>query len=684
MTYQPGDTLLNKYRIKALIGRGAFAEVYRATHLALNAPRALKILHKDAPGLGSTEYGDFQARFQLEAQLGARLSDHPNIIQVHDFEQDGETLILMMEYASGGSLSERLAKLRQREQILPIDEVVQIALDVAQGLAAIHTLDAVHRDLKPSNILFDRNGRAKVADVGLAQIPGGPSMRSQLSMAAPHPGTPGYMSPEQESLSNYLTPASDVFALGLALFEMLTGRVYRSQRPGTRATDLRDEVPAWLDDLLARMLEKEVPARPWNGAETAGLLEEGIKQENEKRKTEQSRREVAATAQHQAEEQTRLEAERRRAEQQRLEKEARAKADADRRQREKPNVRLPKSPAWWARLPRWAWGALGGLVVVGVILMIILGNGNQPVTPTLSALANTTAPAVQASPTITATRTLLPTLTPTLPNTATPSPTTNFGAPMVLIPAGSFDMGSDAAEGLAECQKLYEPFTENTCDRDWFTDEEPIHTVTLEEYYMDQYEVTNAAYEKCVDAGVCDPAGGSYYTDSEYADHPVVNVSWSDAETYCAWRGARLPTEAEWEKAARGGIDGLNYPWGDEFATGQANFCDSNCSYDWKNTDIDDGYAQTSPVGEYEPNGYGVYDMAGNIWEWVEDWYDSGYYAVSPTENPTGPESGDYRVLRGGSWSHNGYYLRVANRANVVPSLRNFIIGFRCARSVSP
>ncbi|MBT3392345.1 MAG: SUMF1/EgtB/PvdO family nonheme iron enzyme, partial [Chloroflexi bacterium] len=119
-------------------------------------------------------------------------------------------------------------------------------------------------------------------------------------------------------------------------------------------------------------------------------------------------------------------------------------------------------------------------------------------------------------------------------------------------------------------------------------------------------------------------------------------------------------------------------------ATGQANFCDSNCSYDWKNTDIDDGYAQTSPVGEYEPNGYGVYDMAGNIWEWVEDWYDSGYYAVSPTENPTGPESGDYRVLRGGSWSHNGSDLRVAYRYNYAPSSRHYSIGFRCARSVSP
>ena len=310
MLYQPKDILFNKYRIVALIGRGAFAEVYRATHLALNVTRALKILRKNAPGLGNTEYSDFQTRFQLEAQLGAKL-DHPNIIRVHDFEQDDETIILVMEYAQAGSLAERLEWVREHDEQIPIIEAVQIALDVAKGLSAIHAMDAVHRDLKPSNVLFDEQGRAKIADLGLAQIPGGPSMRSQLSTGVPHPGTPGYMSPEQASISNYLTPVSDVYALGLVLFEMLTGRVYYSQRPGTRARELQKGIPEWLDDLLSLMLAKDAERRPWDGGEVAGLLQEVMQRENETRIEDQARREAEEKARKEAEESARREMEER-------------------------------------------------------------------------------------------------------------------------------------------------------------------------------------------------------------------------------------------------------------------------------------------------------------------------------------------------------------------------------------
>ena len=151
MTYNQGDILLNKYRIEALIGQGAFAQVYHATHLALDAPRALKVLRRDAPGVGSTEYADFHARFQLEAQLGAKL-DHPNIIRVYDFEQDRKTLILVMEYAEGGNLAGRIQRAREKDLPIPIEEALQIGVDVAQGLSALHAMDAIHRDLKPSNM----------------------------------------------------------------------------------------------------------------------------------------------------------------------------------------------------------------------------------------------------------------------------------------------------------------------------------------------------------------------------------------------------------------------------------------------------------------------------------------------------------------------------------------------------
>ena len=285
MALQPGELFLNsKYRIERLLGEGAFSQVYLATHIQLNAPRAIKILRRDAPGVGSTEFQDYRKRFQLEAQLGAHI-DSPHVVRVHDFEESEDMLALVMEYAAGGSLQTRLDQARQERRPLPIDECVRIALDIAQGLAAIHPLDIVHRDLKPSNILFDEQGRAKVADLGLAQVPGGPSLRSVMSQGVPHPGTPGYMSPEQESSYGYLTPASDVYALGLLLFEMLTGRRYRNVRPGTRVRSLREEVPPWLDDLLARMLAQNPAERPWDGAEVAQLFREeaaGIRAERPK------------------------------------------------------------------------------------------------------------------------------------------------------------------------------------------------------------------------------------------------------------------------------------------------------------------------------------------------------------------------------------------------------------------
>ena len=223
--------------------------MYRATHLDLNVSRALKIVTRQTPGVGSTQFSEFHQRFHLEAQLGASLH-HSNLIQVHDFEQDGTNLILVMEYAPGGCLSERIAQAREEGKLISIEESTRIATDIAEGLGTLHAYDTVHRDLKPSNVLFDRDKRAKVADYGLAQLPSGPSMRSKLSEGQPHPGTPTYMSPEQINTFTHLTPASDVYALGLILFEMLTGRIYRNVRPGTRAGDLRQDLPEWLDDLL--------------------------------------------------------------------------------------------------------------------------------------------------------------------------------------------------------------------------------------------------------------------------------------------------------------------------------------------------------------------------------------------------------------------------------------------------
>jgi formylglycine-generating enzyme required for sulfatase activity len=256
----------------------------------------------------------------------------------------------------------------------------------------------------------------------------------------------------------------------------------------------------------------------------------------------------------------------------------------------------------------------------------------------------------------------------------------------VDVPAGEFTMGADAEQGYQVCVKYY---GEANCSIDVFKDEEPPHKVNLDAYQIMRYEVTNKQYAQCVKNGTCQGGGLEYQddagnilnrlNDAAYANHPVVSVSWFQAETYCKWIGARLPSEAEWEKAARG-TDGRIYPWGNEFNGNIVNFCDSNCQNVSADKNYNDGYAETSPVGNY-PDGvspYGVYDMAGNVWEWVNDWYDV-YPGGDPAESTDFGQK--YRVWRGGSWKYGGDTQRSANRYGGTSSTTDNETGFRCARS---
>jgi formylglycine-generating enzyme required for sulfatase activity len=245
------------------------------------------------------------------------------------------------------------------------------------------------------------------------------------------------------------------------------------------------------------------------------------------------------------------------------------------------------------------------------------------------------------------------------------------GMAQVFIPDGSFQMGG--------------------VDSDAQPDEKPLHKVTLTGFWMDKVEVTNYMYSLCVQAGACDPprefksaTRDNYFTSPDFQDYPVIYVSWQDANNYCTWAGRRLPTEAEWEYAARGSADYRRFPWGEESPT------NSLANYDYQ-------FGDTTRVGSF-PSGaspFGVLDLAGNVWEWVSDFYSPTYYSGAPEANPTGPvagANGPRKVIRGGSWADGFKELRVSNRGfSLAPDLTadskseaymgqaNDHIGIRCA-----
>ena len=258
------------------------------------------------------------------------------------------------------------------------------------------------------------------------------------------------------------------------------------------------------------------------------------------------------------------------------------------------------------------------------------------------------------------------------------------GMVMVYVPAGEFEMGStdsDVDAALALCNQYC-----GNRQRDALDDEQPVHVVSLGAFWIDRTEVTNEQFRECVELGVCEAPpscgwGKPTFGDSSKSGHPVVCVDWHNATAYCEWAGARLPTEAEWEYAARG-PRALAFPWGSQFDGSRLNYCDVRCTYDVKDERYDDGFPQTAPVGSY-PTGAswcGAVDMAGNVWEWGQDWYDWRYYRVSPSTNPEGPSSGEVRIVRGGSWFNVPLVVRSARRDWKAPNDTRLNLGIRCAR----
>lgn len=562
---------------------------------------------------------EIQRLFRAEASRLAG-NTHPQLPAVRDhFCLDDVGQYLISDYVDGIDLQALLNEYGP----LPSDLIVEWLQNATVPLTYLHGKKQLHLNIKPANIRLTATGDVFLVDTGL------PGLGVSL-------GASGYAAPEQQTQGS-VTIASDIYSLGATLYTLLTGKVPPDALH--RESGLEDLVPARelnpdVEPYLSIVANRAMDLRPDVRYESAADFARALERPS-----------------------------------------GRSMAFTDRPRRTEPGHQ-PVAPP---RLPekkrkqieqRTIIALIGALLlVVGVVIGV--GLANQ--TPAAGE-AQVAATATLRSQIIAA-LTAITTVTPTPLASATPIPTPEpivdekSGANMIYMPGGAFRMGSDETEA----------------------DEAPSHLVRLDPYFIDETEVTNGQYALCVEDGECkrpSRAGATYhpayYGDPAYADYPVIFVNWFDARDFCSWRGARLPTEAEWERAA--GFDpamGIKYtyPWGDIFDGTLLNFCDVNCTRNDRNTDFDDGFRDTAPVGTY-PDGrstIGLYDMVGNVLEWVSDWYDPRSYQSSTDTNPLGPLEGEFKVVRGGSWLSPEDEVRVSGRGSFDPSVSRAHLGFRCA-----
>ena len=643
------------------------AAVYRAFDPALDRDVALKILPRHFAG-----DPEFSARFQREAKVIARLQ-HVHILPVHDFGQEDDYTFIVMPFIETGTLADLL-----KGRPLPLPQILKIISQVGDALSYAHQSGIVHRDIKPSNILIDERGNCLLTDFGVAKMV---EATVQLTQTGAIIGTPAYMSPEQ-IMGERVDGRSDLYSLGVVLFEMATGRQpYRAETPPAvfvkhlhdplpMPRSLNPDIPEAIERVILKTLAKQPTGRFQTATDLVQALEAAILETTRRpAQMPERNRSVLATL---AEEPSGLDIE---------------------TPSSPPPPRIPLRPPSTpdrppqtkqpTLFPRWGWalaalGILAGIAVIGLIGLFLIrllpGFGGTPAAGLPEAQASMTAtpqPAPQATTTP---------ASPTQPPAETAAPLPILGSTQVspedgmlllYIPAGEFLMGASPG------------------DPDSSDSEKPRHKVLLDGFWIDRTEVTNRMYRLCVNADECNPPERrSSFDDPNQVDQPVVWVSWPGAEEYCAWAGRRLPTEAEWERAARG-TDERTFPWGSSGPAGQlVNFADQSLKEDWADPSVDDGFEYAAPVGSY-PSGaspYWVLDMAGNVWEWVGDMFDAGYYLDSPLENPSVPDaasSGAYTV-RGGSFLSNVRNIRTTYRYGYSLTTTAADLGFRCAMSQDP
>ena len=684
-----GQVLLGQYRVDAFVASGGMGAVYRVWDLKRNVPLAMKVLHSEL-----AEDPSVFKHFQREARALQKLA-HPNIVPFYGLYQTLDMAFLMERFVDGPNLKDVLKQ--NKGKTLPTETMLTYMKSLCSALGYAHVNGVVHCDVKPGNVMIDRGGNIYLTDFGIARH--AESSTTTIGVA----GTAAYMPPEQ-ILGELVTPATDVYALGIVLYEMVTGgRPFQgggaetSQSGDTLSMRIRQEqlhsqapdpssvvptIPEEVSQVIIRALNKKPEERYTNATEffeaicaAYGVSPASVKDrvpppEQKQARDYSSGQEVIKGA--------------------------------------TPEEEKSKRSAMgiWGLV---AAGILGCCVVAIVGLFLFRGGDGGP----LSSFFSSEVP----TPTATLLAKFEPTSRPTLAYTPTatlpPEPqagdlATNSidGLKAVFIPEGTFTMGSkDRIAGFAACST-------------------PQRQVTLDAYWIDQTEVTVAAFRKFVEktgylteAEKNDNSGWVWnfqYNDwkkmggrdsgpnwrrpqggkkdaTGIEDHPVVQVSWNDAAAYCEWAGGRLPSEAEWERAARGDGDNRIYPWGGNQVQGNLlNFGEKSFGCSLCNVHLDDGYKFTSPVGSF-PSGispFGLFDMAGNVYEWVQDSYDgSSCYSGKSVTNPVAPEGGKFRIMRGGSYAdYQDFYwkLRVDNRWSRLESSSFADVGIRCVFDHEP
>jgi serine/threonine-protein kinase len=607
------------YEVTGSLGKGGFGSVWKAES-GTGVTVALKLLNPQA-----LDNQRVVKKFFHEAMILAKL-DHPNITKLLEFFPDGDNYAIVMEYVEGVELKRIL---QQQNGPLPFDQAYSIAHQALSAFQYANENGILHRDIKPGNIIIDTSGNAKIMDFGIAKMSSAASHDTAASMLSVH-----YVPPERFDKSREIDARSDIYSLGLVFYEMFAGKrpfdaTETSQIMFSHLNEIPEmpvthspSLPRPISDSISKALEKDPEDRfpDFESFAQAMTLDTAAFDD--------------ATA---------------------------ILDDIDATLMDDTiDIGEDGSPGP-DTIEAQVKSKTGLIIGIALVLIIIASAAGYFL---MSGKTTSERPVTATSP---------KPKPPAISEPGTKNAKDFFevthpadGSTMVHIPAGEFTMGSDK-----------------------YSAEKPPQTIQLSDYYIDKYLVTNAQFKKFV-------AETGYKTDAEKEgsglvrlgrrwkkveganwgvpdglsdvegrdEFPVSQVSYNDASSYCQWANKSLPTEAQWEKAARG-PEGAPFPWGN---------ADPNDTM----ANFDNIVGSVTPVTQYEKgqSHYGVFDTAGNVYQWTKDWYGTG---ERKTTDPTGPDTGKERVIKGGSFIEGMDSLRSANRDRYEPSYSSFLFGFRCA-----